>query len=182
MSGERSASYWNGRRYPKEAYFCRGGHAWRQVSSRKVGAAVRAAIEFVQTAENRAMIIQDDEPNTEHLDAQIADCEARLAQLRAARNRADDAFVDGRLDEEGHRRQVERNRRQAEAVQVEIQNLQEQIIHEQRIANRGERLGEFAEQGTAMLAIEDLATAAAWFRQRIRILVSAGEVVEVEHI
>lgn len=182
MAGERSASYYKDRRYPKQGYFCKGPHTWRQVSSKKVAAAVAAAVAFAQEPENRALVLADDEPATGHLDAQIADCEARLTQLRAARNRADDAYVDGRLDDDGHKRQVERLKRQSEAVQAEIQNLQEQIIQAQRRAHRGERLAEFATQGAAMLATDDLATAAAWFRARIRIWVRAGEVVEVEHI
>lgn len=182
MVGERNASFYLDRRYEKECYFCRGDHAWRQVSSKKVEAAVRAAVAFAQEPENRALVLTDDDPTTGHLEAQIADCEARLAQLRAARHRADDAYVDGRLDDDGHKRQVERLKRQGEAVQVEIQGLQEQIIQERRRANRGERLAEFAAQGAAMLATDDLATAATWFRARIRIWVNAGEVVEVEHI
>lgn len=182
MIAEWSASYWNERRYPKEAYFCRGPHAWRQVSAKKVEAAVRAAVDFAQEPENRALVLTDDEPATDHLEAQIADHGARLAKLRAARNRADDAYVDGRLDDDAHRRQVERLKRQTEAIQAEIQNLQEQIIQAQRSANRGERLSEFAEQGEQMLVTDDLATAAAWFRQRVRVWISAGEVVSIEHI
>lgn len=166
----------------RSAYVCQGDHARRQVSGRKVEAAVRSAVEFAQLPENRALVAQDEEPNTDHLEAEIDARKAQLAQLRQARNRADDAFVDGRLDEAGHRRQVERNKRQAESVQADIQALQDQIIHEMRSANRGERIAEFAEQGEQMLAAADLATAAAWFRARIRIWVRDNQVVEIEHI
>lgn len=172
-----------GRGYRTEYYFCRhGDHDWERVSARKIFAAVRSSIEFASLSENRTMLAGDIQPDTSHIEARIVECENRLRQTRASRNRADDAYVSSLMDEDGYRRQVKKLKRQAEAIQAERAELQAEIEQERHRSHRGDRLSEFAEQGAAMLKETDLPTAAAWFRARIHIWVSGSQVVAIEHI
>lgn len=174
----------NGKLYRKEFYACRHklNHTWEHCSARKVTAAVKFAIEYVQEPQNRRLVLSDAPVDTSHTETQIAECEERLVRIRANRNRADDAYTDGRMDEDGHKRQVDRLKAQTDAILIEMQQLQEQLIQEQRHEHRGDRLSELAEQGPAMLQEPDLPTAAAWFRSHIRIWISAGPQIEIEYI
>lgn len=73
-----------------------------------------------------------------------------------------------------------------EEIDITIEAMNDFWITRVRLKELRKELGmsqaELATQGATMLATDDLATAAAWFRQRIRIWVAGGEVVRVEHV
>lgn len=160
--------------YPAEKYKCRNydgyvTHAASTISARYVTEAVRDAIEFVKDKKNRDRLIDKPSNRIAELQSSIAATETRIAKNSEALQRADDQFVDGTMNMERYKRQVERLREQWDKLQAELTRQKEGLEKHLFDTQRANRLEELASVGIAMLESDDIVAANAWFLRHIKI-------------
>lgn len=160
--------------YPTEKYKCRNydgyvTHSASTISARYVAEAVRDAIEFVKDKRNRDRLVDRPSNRIAELQAASVATETRIAKNTEALQRADDQFVDGTMNMERYKRQVERLREQWDKLQVELTRQKEELEKELFDTQRVSRLEEIATVGITMLESDDIAAANAWFLRHIKI-------------
>lgn len=158
-------------------------HNHRQISEKRVRKAVREAIRFLETEENRRLVLEESGVNgIEHVEAQIATEQQRREELHKALLKADDAYVLGRMDEQRYQRQVERLGEQIRNIEQTLQTLQERLEQYRHESQRAERLDEIARIGLEMLEHEDVKVANAWLRRHFRIWVKDRQVFRIDYL
>lgn len=165
--------------YIERSARCRTGHERPHIADTKIRIAVEALIEWMQNEANRAGMLME-EPSAIDVSAEVNAIRIRIEQAQEAVRRADDAFVDGTLDHERYRRQLERLHTQIAAHEADIKALQDAEARIQHKAQRGERLSEIATQGFDMLEHDDIELANAWIRRHFRIWVRDNQVRRID--
>lgn len=144
-------------------------HVKNQIAGHYITDFVRGTIIHLQSEENRQRLLDGQIDYRPRLEASIAKTMQRLEKHEESVQRADDAYVLGRMDYERYSRQLERLEREQAQIKEELANLQAQLEEQHKEEGRAERLLTFADEGLAMLASEDIAAANAWFRRHLQI-------------
>jgi hypothetical protein len=135
-------------------------HKHRFISESKVREAVRRAIEYLETAENRQQVLAEAGiSDVERTTTDIATTKQRISDVQNQLYKADDAFVAGRMDEARYQRQVERLTGQVQQHEQALKKLERKIEQFQHEERRSERLEEIASIGLSMLDHEDVKVA-----------------------
>ena len=171
-----------GKKYIYEIYYCSNKHPGRSVMAWKVEHWLRDTINFIASLDNLADYVPATQDRTGMLQAQLAKHEDRITELRTQLERADDAFVSGKMTAERYQRQVERIEEQIAMAQAQQTEINHMLVNERRAGNRLQRLEEIAADGLAMLTHDDLPTANAWFRRHFIVMCAGNEVVKVDAI
>lgn len=175
--GERNGK--NGEEYVN--YRCRPAkHPGAKISERKVTDAVEAAIVAVTAQAGDLDLTYAAPDQTGPIRAQLDSLVGQLDALAGARNRADDAYIDGALDGDRYSRQIARLNEQEAALSVQLAQTQAALHAAEHAAHGGDRLLEVAELGLAMLTEPDARTANAWFRRHIRVWIYPDRTITVE--
>lgn len=157
-------------------YICRDmenlrRHTKPEIAASFIEKALRNAFVYLQDESNHAIVLADSATNKDAIQGRIDETQAAIARQGEALQRADDAFVDGKMDMERYNKQVERIKRQWEILQGELTDHLQELENTSFAEQRGERLAEMARNGIAMLETKDLATANAWLRRHVRVWV-----------
>lgn len=144
-------------------------HAKNQIAGFYITDAVRAAIHDIQSEENRQLLLVGQTDYRPRIEANIAKTMQRLEKHEEATQRADDAYVLGKMDYDRYGRQLERLENEQAQIQDELARLHAQLEEQQKEEGRAERLLTVANEGLRMLESEDVAAANAWFRRHIQI-------------
>jgi site-specific DNA recombinase len=164
---------------PRRAkFYCQPYHAGGSVSTRRVLAALAAALDDLAHAD-LSSIPDDDADRAAQLAAQLAAHDAAIARHAAALRRADDAYVGGVMDIDRYKAQVERLRAAIEAEQSARTAAEAAAAANAQRGSRADMLRRIAAQGPAMLITENTAAANVWLRQHVRAYVQGNAVVEV---
>lgn len=187
MRGERKRDYYTTTNqtintYYRDTFFCKPRHHGGSVLTKRIIAAVTAAIEFAKDEGNRQRVLAEAPGHSTGLRQQMAGLEFRLAELNTALLRVDDAYADGTLTADRYQRQVERISGQINAVQSAIEDVEAQLRDEAHTAGRMDRIVEFVADGQYWLESPDIAAANAWFRKHIQIWIEHNLVARVEYI
>ena len=155
---------------------CRNNHPKRYITYNNALAGLREAIEALSTLD-----IDIDEPdNTGTIEARIAERQNAIERIQAAILKADDNYIDGTMDEQRYRRQIERLQGQLTSTQAELNSLAAEMIVEASRGSRRIRIEEAIQIGLAMLDTPDVTQANAWLREHVKIWVSDNTVQAVE--
>lgn len=158
-------------------------HRHRFISENKVRDAVRKAIAYLETPENRRQVLSEaGAGDNDRTEAEIVATRKRIEETRNQLYKADDMYIAGQLDETRYQRQVERLTGQIQGFEETIRTLQgklEQIQYEER---RAARLEEVASIGPAMLEHEDERIANAWLKRHFQIWVEDRQVVRIDYL
>lgn len=130
---------------------------------------VRRAIVFVQIAANRQLILEAQTDNTPQIQRNLDKAIARLAKVEEDMQRADDAYVIGKMSIARYQRQIDKLDEQRVKIEADIAFHKEELEAEAFDSQREVRLLELASEGLAWMESNDIATANAWFRQHIKI-------------
>lgn len=165
-----------GARRRRERFLCRDmevlrRHAKAEIATSFIVAAVRESFESMQDEGNHAAVLRQTQGRGDEIRAGMAAIEEALSRQSEALQRADDAYVDGKMDIARYNQQVDRIKAQWEALQVEMKESRRALEQATLDDRRGDRLKEVATNGFAMLETEDVATANAWMRQHIKVWV-----------
>lgn len=175
--GESNPKY--GRSYVN--YRCKlTRHPGAKISERKVSAAVEIAIRTV-TDQAAGLDLSYEAPDQAGpIRQQLDTLAGQLEELHAARLRADDAYIDGKLDADRYSRQIARLDEQEAALSAQIAQAQAALHAAEHADRGGERLLEVADLGLAMLEEPDLRVANAWFRRHVRVWIYPDRTITVE--
>lgn len=158
-------------------------HKHRFISENKVREAVRKAIEYLETEENRRQVLAEaGVSDAERTASEIAATQKRIEAVQNQLYKADDAYVAGHMDETRYQRQVERLTSQVRNLEQRIQTLQDKLEQIQHEEQRAARLEEIASVGLAMLDHEDERVANAWMKRHFRIWVKDRQVVRIDYL
>lgn len=170
-----------GYHYP--IYRCQGpAHPGRHLMAHKVEKAIRAAINEIRSLDDLTAYAPQAQDRTGLLNDQMRQLNEQLAEQRLQLDRADDAFTSGLMTPERYQRQVDRIEKQIESLNQKITALSQTMLDEQRSGNRVSRLEEIANDGLAMMELDDIQTANAWFRKHLRVWIRASNVTFVDCI
>lgn len=160
------------RRYYHEYYICphHGG-----VSSRKIHKWLTKLIEEMTDDAVRRNIVGNDEDYTPALLAEIAMYEQQIKDIERKLRLAEDAMFDGDISRERYRERKAQFDAQLAENRREIVNLHHALADTN--ATRIQHAEELATIGPAMLSNADVRSANAWLRQRIRINISSGKII-----
>ena len=103
--------------------------------------------------------------------------ETAAERIKASLRKADTAWLDGTLDDDRYRTQVDRLKAQLATTETEAERLQRAIADAGSREVRRERLLSVAAMGASILDGDETA-ANAWLRQVLRIVVHSGSEVE----
>jgi chromosome segregation ATPase len=157
-----------------------GEHDKRTITERAVYRAVRAVIERITNDhEYRQSLVEDEQPDADAWNVQIANVQAQIERAKAGRRRADDAYTDGLMDYDNYQRQIKRLKEQLEILELEIGRLNEEMTQAADTGKRRQRLDEIAADGLAKLDDPDVKAANAWLRRMFQVWVRDHRVVEV---
>lgn len=159
-------------------FYCQPSHPGASVSTKRVLAALRVALDELTRVDLSALLEPDDGRAAELLSRITAHRNAVKRHQEGLR-RADTAFVSGVMDEERYQEQVKRLRAAIEAESETIVQLEAMLANEEAHGGRQERLQEIIAAGYAMLEIDDIAAANAWLCRYVQVWVEANNVVEV---
>lgn len=171
-----------GKTYTYEIYRCANTHPGRSVMAWKVAAWLRRTIEFITTFDNLADYIPATEDRTVALQTLLAKHDERISELRQQLERADDAYVVGKMTPERYQRQVEKIEAQIATVEAQRTDVQHTLSAEMRAGNRVSRLEEIVANGLSMLEREEVPAANAWFRRHFQVWIEANEVKSVNPV
>lgn len=159
---------------------CRNGvdHPHREISYNRVLDYLRREIEAL-TGLDFSDISDDANEQVEILAARIANHESSLRRLQANLHRADDAYVDGRMELERYERQMERIKAEMDYERSQIAELTTALADEQARGTRRQRMEQVAALGLTMLD-GDPTLANAWLRERVRVWVEHHTPIMVE--
>lgn len=168
----------DGRTYTYIGLRCIRHRPTRHCSYRRAERVLRRAIEAIdeQAIEE---LINDDDGLSDMLLSQIAEQEATIDRTEAALRRVDDAMVDGMIDGDRYRRQVDRLNAQAATARAEIARLRKRYDDEADRDKRRERMRQVSAIGLAMLD-EPPHVANAWLRRNVRLWCKDGRIVVVD--
>ncbi len=168
----------DGRTYTYVGLRCIRHRPTRHCSYRRAERVLRRAIEAIdeQAIEE---LINDDDGLSDMLLSQIAEQEATIERTEAALRRVDDAMVDGMIDGDRYRRQVDRLNAQAATARAEIARLRQRYDDEADRDKRRERMQQVSAIGLAMLD-EPPHVANAWLRRNVRLWCKDGRIVVVD--
>lgn len=126
--------------------------------------------------------LADGANQVEVLTARIAQHHAAIERHHAAMRRADTAYVNGVMDEDRYKDQVNRLQVAVAAEQASAEQLRAMIADEQSRGNRRDRLEEMIANGYRWLDDADAAAANAFLRPRVRVWCAHNRVVNVEFL
>ncbi len=153
-------------------------HPIKATSYRRILRTLRAEMEALRFADLDAIAAT---PTTEeHIREQIAAQGRTIETVKAGIGRADAAFVNGLLDMERYRVQLDRLNVQMAAALAELERLERALTEEQDRGTFRHRLDEVVAHGLAMLDSADVTAANAWLRRHVRIWVAYHKVVAIE--
>lgn len=144
-------------------------HAKNQIAAFYIEDAIEAAILYAQKEANRQRILDGYTDQRPHIEAGITKANQRLAKHEEAVQRADDAYVLGKMDYDRYSRQLENLSREHKKILEVIAGYQQQLDEQLREAGRADRLIVIADEGLQMLRSHDIVAANAWFRQHIQV-------------
>lgn len=133
---------------------------------------VRRAIEFVQSEGNRQLILEAQTDNTPQIQRNLDKALARLAKVEEDMQRADDAYVIGKMSAARYQRQIDKLDEQRVKIEADIAYHKEELEAEAFDSQREVRLLELASEGLAWMESDDIPTANAWFRRHIKIAIN----------
>lgn len=139
----------------------------------------------MQSAVNRQRILEGYTDQRPHIQAGITKANQRLAKHEEAVQRADDAYVLGKMDYDRYNRQLENLSRERNKISEEIEGYQLRLEEQLREEGRADRLAAIASQGLQMLRSNDIVAANAWFRQHLQVWIdndNPNQRVVVEYI
>lgn len=149
----------------------RANHPLNHVSLNFITEALRAAIEYVKDEKNRTAILKENPDKTGTARGNVKKAKDRLAKLDESLQRADDAYVIGRMTMERYQRQVDGLQEQRDKVLAELARHEAELEAQLFDSQLAERLDEISTVGLAMLESDDLPTANAWFLNHFRVWV-----------
>lgn len=162
-----------GMRDQTENYRCTtdgvSSHAKNQIAAFYIADAVEKAILHVQSEANRQRILDGYTDQRPHIEMGLAKATQRLVKHEEAVQRADDAYVLGKMDYDRYNRQLENLSRERNKIVEEIAAHQLQLEEQLREEGRSDRLDAIANQGLQMLRSDNIVAANAWFRQHIQV-------------
>ena len=123
----------------------------------------------------RRNIVGNDEDYTPALLAEIAMYEQQIKDIERKLRLAEDAMFDGDISRERYRERKAQFDAQLAENRREIVNLHHALADTN--ATRIQHAEELATIGPAMLSNADVRSANAWLRQRIRINISSGKII-----
>jgi DNA invertase Pin-like site-specific DNA recombinase len=170
---------WRDSRY--EYVCCKKCKPRRHIRTEQVLDVLRAAIEYLSSAANRAAALDDLVQNDGAIMGQIEALQKQVRQTDQAMQRADDAYVGGVMDAERYQRQVERLTTQRQGQLEAIAALQEVLAAQRFNAGRQDRLEEIANVGLDMLQSDDVAAANAWLRRHFVLYASGPSITRVDY-
>lgn len=159
-------------------FYCQPGHPGGSVGTHLVTAALAMALDDLTGADLSA-IPDEDGDSAATLQAQIAEHDANIAKHRLGLERADTAWVNGAMDDDRYKRQVDRLTAAIEAEESAKTKLVAAADAARQRGSRADWLVETAAAGPAMLTTDDTAAANAWLRRRVRVYVRDNSVVNV---
>jgi len=170
-----------GQRYDREVYRCmaNGSHKGGTITARKIEDAYLAAIDYLQDETNLQSMINAIPDKTPAIKAKITELEQQVLDFKPALERADDAYVTGRMDAERYQRQVDSIAEKTQAIQNQIVALHTELVEAVASTGRDQRVRDVADHGLDMLREPDIARANAWIRRSIRFVVRDSEVRDV---
>jgi site-specific DNA recombinase len=143
-----------------------------------IEAALRSEIAMLQGVDIDEMV--GDVPDVlEPLRRQIDEAESARKRMAAALQRADDAYIDGLMNEERYQAQVSRLQAQITAGEKEQERLKERINQENDRGSRRQRIADVRDYGLARLDDPDVQAANLWLRRHVRIYCASRIVVGV---
>lgn len=153
-------------------------HPIKATSYRRILRTLRAEMDALRHADLDA--IASTATTEETITEQIAMQQRAIDAVKTAIGRADAAFVNGLLDMERYRVQLDRLAVQMAAAQAELDRLKRALVEEQDRGTFRHRLDEVVELGLAMLDNPNVTEANAWLRRHVRIWVAYHKVVAIE--
>lgn len=163
-----------------EQIVCTGPHDQRSVSYKRIVSVLRSRIAELKHFDRDELTGAN--TMAESLAGQIEQQLATLNDLAARIQRADDAYVAGRMDAARYGRQVEQIEMQRITVETEIDRLRQLLADDTARGTHRQRLEETATAGLAMLDHPDPAVANIWLRNHVRIWIDGYSVAAVEWI
>jgi hypothetical protein len=160
-------------------------HDKYQIAGHYLNDAVRHAIKWVQVESNRQTLLNSYTDKTPQIRRNMEKITQRLGKHTDAMQRADDAYVIGSMTIERYQRQVEILDGQRRVLESQLLQLQQDLETEIFDSQFEVRLLELAGEGLTYLESDDIATANAWFRRHIKILVNnedADNRIEIEYL
>lgn len=163
-----------------EQLVCTGPHDKRSISYKRIVKVLRSRIVELQHLDLDALTGAN--TMADNLAVQIEQQQATLKDLESRIQRADDAYVAGRMDAIRYGRQVEQIEAQRIAIETEIGRLRRLLADEAARGTHRQRLEETATLGLAMLDNPDPTAANIWLRNHVRIWIDGYSVAAVEWI
>lgn len=161
------------------SYCCRRKHPGRCITSVRIEAALRKAMEVLRDVDLGSAEIEE-EDTVALIEERISQHTVSAERLREALFRADDAYTAGHLDAERYGRQIDRIQGQIAAELETIEQLQNALNNERQKDTRRERLMEIADRGLEMLDNPNIPEANAWLRRRVTVWILDYQVHSVE--
>lgn len=146
-------------------------HDKSEISSRYLMDAVRGAFLALRDKAVQARILGQSEQKASDIQAGIRRVQEQLDKQKQALQRADDAYIDGKMDLERYNQQVDRLKEQWVSLQAALAEYESALQEEMFSNRRQERLQEIVTDGIAYLETDDKAAANAWLRRHIKIWV-----------
>ena len=125
------------------------------------------------------MIVGEVPDVLEPLRRQIVEAEGAHKRVAAALQRADDAYIDGLMNEERYQAQVTRLQAQHAAGEKEQERLKAQIAAEDERGSRRQRLADVRDYGLARLDDPDPQTLNLWLRRHVRVYCASRAVIGI---
>lgn len=144
-------------------------HPKNQIAAFYIEEVVEQAILFVQSEANRQRILESHTDQRPRIEAALTKTLQRLTKHEESVQRADDAYVLGKMNYDRYSRQLENLERERKKIDEEIAAYQLQLDEQLREEGRAVRLVAIANVGLNMLHSPDIVTANAWFRQHMLI-------------
>lgn len=162
----------------REKFYCQPNHPGGSVGTNHVMQALALALDDLAHAD-LSSLPDDDTDNAAQLQAQMAEHDAAIAKHRLGLDRADTAWVNGAMDDERYKRQVDRLNAAIEAEESAKTKLLAAADAARQRGSRADWLAETAAAGPAMLTTDNTAAANAWLRRHVRVFVRDNSVVDV---
>lgn len=180
MDAAYVATVVKGKRYEYEMYRCSNKHPGRSVMAWKVAEAIQTAIDYLASLDDLALALPDTVDRTAILQGQLTKLHERMTELQGQLERADDAYTTGKMTPARYQRQVERIEKQMALLTAQTEDIEVALQAERQAGRRLDRSEEVVRSGQAMLELDNVPTANAWFRGHVRVWMKDNAVSSVE--